>query len=433
MYPSGSGGYQYNSVKVIRIPLQAAAGQWLDPQTLNLNFDFKSNAPADVTSGASQNRNRIRLNSGQHNIWSRLRILVGGQTLEDISYYNRLYDMYLKMAPESYLKNYVVQGPGIMEPFPDQRNEYFDCREVGPGQVVTMSMPLICGLMMQPKWLPLRWLNPIIEIELCDPTIAVRLPGHVTGPSGNTVTYSGDYSIENVRVTCDLCTLDDSLENEMSKVLLSGRKMPLQIVSFTQTMHSLVPGDDAPTITSNRSVSRLKTAFLSFYASRPANGESSEVDLFHHPLGPSGDATHPATLPATSDGLAVDNSKQIQYQWLINSTPYPVMPVRNSKEAWTQLTKALGQHNSTQHPLGISWMEYITTQHILAMDFEAIISAGFTGKSLRNNSNLSVQLQNLTLGGTISSSDANALRRAYMTLVYDVVVEIGDSGVLILD
>ena len=86
MYPSGSGGYQYNSVKVIRIPLQAAAGQWLDPQTLNLNFDFKSNAPADT----GTNKNRIRLNSGQHNIWSRLRILVGGQTLEDISYYNRL-------------------------------------------------------------------------------------------------------------------------------------------------------------------------------------------------------------------------------------------------------------------------------------------------------------------------------------------------------
>jgi hypothetical protein len=180
-------------------------------------------------------------------------------------------------------------------------------------------------------------------------------------------------------------------------------------------------------------VSRLKTAFLTFYASRPQDGLGSEVNLFHHPLGATGDATHPSTGTATSDGLAVDNAKQIQYQFLINSSVYPVMPVRNSKEAWTQLTKALGQHNSTQHPLGISWMEYITDQHIIAMDFEAIISAGFTGQSLRNNSNLSVQMSNLTLGGTISSSDTKALRRAYMTLVHDVVVEIGDSGVLILD
>ena len=198
-------------------------------------------------------------------------------------------------------------------------------------------------------------------------------------------------------------------------------------------MHSPVPGDDAPTITSNRSVSRLKTAFLTFFASRPADGDESEVNLFHHPLGATGDATHPATAKSSSDGRAVDNTKQIQYQWLINSTPYPVMPVRNSKEAWTQLTKALGQHNSTQHPLGINWVEYITTQHIIAQDFESIISAGFTGQNLRNNSNLSVQTSGLTLGGTISSSDANALRRAYMTLVYDVVVEISDSGVLILD
>ena len=438
MYPSGSGGYSYNAIKVIRIPLMASAGQWLDPTTLSLSYDLKSNAPADVTTGASQNRNRIKLNSGQHNIFSRLRILVGGQTLEDIggggAGYNRLYDMYLKLAPESYLKNYTVQGPGILEPFPSQRFQYFDCREFAPGSVTTMSMPLICGLFSSnTRWLPLRWLNPIIELELCDPTIAVRLPGHVTGPSGNTVTYSGDFAVENVRITADICTLDDSLEQEFSKVLLSGRKMPLSLTTMNTTMHSLVPGDDAPTITSNRSVSRLKTAFLSFYASRPADGQGSEVNLFHHPLGASGDSSHPATVAASSDGTAVPNNQNYTLQFLVNSIVYPVMPIRNSKEMWTQLTKSLGQHNSTQHPLGISWLEYITTQHIVGMDFETVVSLGYTGINLRNNSNLSVQLSNLTLNGTLDANDAKTLRRAYITQVFDVVVEISDSGVLIMD
>ena len=381
MYPSGSGGYSYNAIKVVRIPLMASADGWLDPSTLSFSYDIKSNAPADVTDGTNQNKNRIKFNSGQHNIISRLRILVGGQTLEDISSYNRLYDMYLKLAPESYLKNYTVQGPGILEPRPTERRHYFDCGEFAPGSVTTMTMPLICGLFTSnSKWLPLRWLNPIVEIELCDPTIAVRTPGHTTGLSGNTVTYSGDYSIENAKILCDLCTLDDSLEQEMSKVLLSGRKMPLSIVSFTQTMHSLVPGDDAPTITSNRSVSRLKTAFLTFYASRPNDGLGSETNLFHHPLGASGDSSHPATAAGSSDGLAVPLSQNITYQWVINSTPYPVMPVRNSKESWTQLTKALGQHNSSQHPLGITWLEYITTQYVIASDFEKVISLGYTKK-----------------------------------------------------
>ena len=35
MYPSGSGGYSYNAIKVIRIPLMASAGQWLDPASLS--------------------------------------------------------------------------------------------------------------------------------------------------------------------------------------------------------------------------------------------------------------------------------------------------------------------------------------------------------------------------------------------------------------
>ena len=109
------------------------------------------------------------------------------------------------------------------------------------------------------------------------------------------------------------------------------------------------------------------------------------------------------------------------------------MPVRNSKESWTQLTKALGQHNSTQHPLGITWLEYITTQYLIAQDFEKVISLGYSGESLRNNSNLSVQLQNLTLNGTLDANDAKTLRRAYLTQVFDVVVEISDSGVLIMD
>ena len=78
-------------------------------------------------------------------------------------------------------------------------------------------------------------------------------------------------------------------------------------------------------------------------------------------------------------------------------------------------------------------MEYITTQHLIAMDFETIISAGFPGQSLRNNANLSVQLQNLTLGGTLAANDAKTLKRAYITQVFDVVVEISDSGVLIMD
>ena len=119
-FPAGSGGYSPSNVKTVRIPLNQSGG-WLDPQTVSFQFTIKS----EETSETATDRKRIQLVSGQHSVWGRMRILCGGQTLEDCSNYNRLYDMYLKMAPESYLKNYVVQGPGIQEPFPDKRFQYF--------------------------------------------------------------------------------------------------------------------------------------------------------------------------------------------------------------------------------------------------------------------------------------------------------------------
>jgi hypothetical protein len=129
----------------------------------------------------------------------------------------------------------------------------------------------------------------------------------------------------------------------------------------------------------------------------------------------------------------IGDNQAITYQWLLNGATAPTMPVRSFPEAWTQLTKALGQHNSTMHPIGITPLEYQTTSFMIAQDYETVLQAGFTGQNLRNNSQLSVQLSNMDLNGTISSSSTDALRRAYLLLMYDVVVQIGDAGIEIMD
>ena len=191
----------------------------------------------------------------------------------------------------------------------------------------------------------------------------------------------------------------------------------------------MVAGEDAPTITSTRAVSRLKTVFASFFAQRDAS--RSEVNCFHHPIGVSdGGATHPAT--AANDDIIPDTSS-ITYQWLLNGTTMPVMPVRNFAESWQQLTKAMGQHNSTQHSIGISELEYMTTSYMAAQDMERVLQAGYTGTSLRAGGQLSLQLSNLSLGGTVTSSSTDALKRCYLLLFFDQVIEIGSDGIVVLD
>jgi hypothetical protein len=282
----------------------------------------------------------------------------------------------------------------------------------------------VCGTFNQAKWLPLRWINLVLEIELSEPSICCRSGTAGTAP---VTTFTSNYSLSDCQLKCDVCTLDNSLEEEFSKVLLSSRKLPISIKTFSHTTHSMVPGEDAPTITSTRAVSRLCSSFASFFAQR--DDTRSEVNAWHHPIGvPDGGASHPAT--ETNDDVVPD-SQSISYQWNLNGSVSPLYPVRTFTESWCQLAKSLGQHNSTQHSIGIDSLDYMTDTYMASADWEAVLQAGFTGTSLRAGGQLQLQLGNMTLGGAVTASSTDAIKRCYMLLMYDTVVEIGQDITLL--
>ena len=74
---------------------------------------------------------------------------MGGQQVEDIQSFARYYNMMLQLAPESFLKNFVATGPGLQDPFPTARHEYFALKWFGPGDSKTMSFRLLCGILNQ--------------------------------------------------------------------------------------------------------------------------------------------------------------------------------------------------------------------------------------------------------------------------------------------
>ena len=75
----------------------------------------------------------------------------------------------------------------------------------------------------------------------------------------------------------------------------------------------------------------------------------------------------------------------------------------------------------------------MTSSLILANDFETLLQAGFTGANMRTGGQLSLQMNNLTLGGTVASTDTAALKKAFILLMVDTVVEIGADGIVVLD
>ena len=87
-------------MKVITISLNS--DQWLDPSTVKL-FLTVTNTTTNVNIASSTpvnlNTDLIPLTPGSWGFFRRMRIICGGQIVEDIDYYNRVHEMFHERKP----------------------------------------------------------------------------------------------------------------------------------------------------------------------------------------------------------------------------------------------------------------------------------------------------------------------------------------------
>ena len=93
---------------------------------------------------------------------------------------------------------------------------------------------LISGVLSQDKFLPIRYMPLTIELELVsNMTDVLHYPSDI-GTTGefNTTNSSGTWNIEDVQLKCDVCTLDNALDNEYAQHLLSGKSLPINYKTY---------------------------------------------------------------------------------------------------------------------------------------------------------------------------------------------------------
>ena len=101
-FTQGGNDYQPNGVKVIKIMLNGDS--WLDPSTCKLFMNVTNNA-----SLGSDSHLKPKVD-GAWGFFKRVRILCGGQIVEDIDSYNRLHEMYHMMKPSEKRSNDGIEG-----------------------------------------------------------------------------------------------------------------------------------------------------------------------------------------------------------------------------------------------------------------------------------------------------------------------------------
>ena len=150
--------------------------------------------------------------------------------------------------------------------------------------------------------------------------------------------------------------------------------------------------------------------------------DRKNFNTFYHPMGGPGDG-------GGTDGV-YDSARELQFQVQIGSKQFPEYPIRSASEAFTQLRKTTGILGSTVGSLDIDNEKYEKLHHIIALDTEKTLQAGYTGLDMKRGQLLTVKVkaQNPAVLDAARMPD-----NISVVLHSDQILDIGFSGTMVQD
>ena len=158
-YQAGSNIYSTTGgTRVLKISLNSSS-DWIDPYCVYLQFDLVNNE----SSGSKY----VRPISNGHSFFRRLRIMCGNSVLEDINDYNKVAELFDNvMKPDQERENDDVEGFGYHHG-DGVTADPSDTNGVQQGGKKTVSFRPLCGILRQPKYLCLKYMQSLtFEFEL---------------------------------------------------------------------------------------------------------------------------------------------------------------------------------------------------------------------------------------------------------------------------
>jgi hypothetical protein len=434
-HPQGSNIYKPGSgTKLIKILL--SGDDYLDPSTFRIAFNVTNNSPS-----------KIYTIGDPHSFFQRVRVIVGGQVLEDISEYSRTHEMIMNLRAKHSRENSTAEGFGVV--WDNQKYKTWEpttsdagsahvraLREatfggLNPGQSQRVLFKPLIGLFEQNKMLPLRYMPITIELELVstpdEPMLSffrsyeigleVMSTG-VDGFSGSTNPSDINWQIENVEAKCDLLTLDSQLDNSFAEHLLGGGSLPINYNTFISQMQT-VSGTKLG-VNVSRAVTRLKSIFVSLQKDVSGAPGYKGWNTFWSPMS-----------PENRDGtITYADAGEFKFYVQIGSKLFPEYPIQSHSEAYYQLKKTLGIQSSNVHSFDITAREYRDNKMILAVDTEKVLEAGWTGLNTRAGDLMRVVFEYKDPNATLVTRLANSM---HIVLQSDQIVEVRNTGVQVLD
>ena len=319
----------------------------------------------------------------------------------------------------------------------------------GANSKVRLSHKPCCGLLESNYYLPLRFApleleftivsdgNEPIVVPYGDGTTQTDKNGYYF-QDGNTST---SWEINNVIIRADVITLDNTVDNNITKHLLEGQSLKLIVPQYHTITQTFNTGGGEINMNLVKSASKLTNAFITLYRT-PRNFERysnylvdgyvhKRWNYFYNPMinGEINDGPLAETLPLQEGKGFADSSRALTYQLQIASKKYPEFEVSSLSEAFYFLRRTLHYMNADQNSLNISYKQYRSNKFVMAFSFEKMADVNFTGTNTKMGSLITFKLK----GTEGSLADTEQVQEIFVNLVSESVVELTESGAIVFD
>ena len=304
----------------------------------------------------------------------------------------------------------------------------------------------VCGLLESNYYLPLRFAP--LELEF---TIVSDSLEPIVDPKGNGTTEtdkngyyfqtgntSVSWEINNVIIRAEVITLDNTVDNNITKHLLEGQSLKLIVPQYHTLTQTFNAGGGEINMNIVKSASKLSNAFITLYREKktgtrygqflPDNYVHKRWNYFYNPMINS-------EINDGFDGALVegkgfqDFSRNLSWQMQVGNKKFPEFECQSLSEAFYFLRRTLHYHNVEQNSLNISYKQYREDKFIIGVSFEKMADVNFTSINTKMGSLLTFKIK-----GTQGPLDANEqIQEIFTHLVSESVLELRESGAVVYD
>jgi hypothetical protein len=263
-----------------------------------------------------------------HGFFRRLRIMMRGVFIEDIMDYNRVAEMFdILSTPQA---RAMAKAEGFGGNIANS-----DITDTATLQSIatlqTVCFKPLCGIFQQTKFIPLRYCPLEIELELvgmADP-ILTETDGITTIGATFAANLSQSWKLESCQLKCDICILDNALDNNYVAHLLGGKNLNIVYNTFISNIQTIVSPDAQ--INVSRSLTRLRSVCLTLerdFTLQKKLWYNKHWNNFYSPMAAD-------TLTKNATNVAANEITSLQLQ--VGSFLIPQYPIRSHSECYYSL------------------------------------------------------------------------------------------------